>query len=166
MTPAHLHLILNHFTVIGSVFGCALLAWAMLRGSRETVRLSLTCNVVIAVISIPVYFTGQPASDQVAHLDGVASGAIEAHAEAANFGFAAVESVGTLALAGLLLFRTEPVPRWFLTITLVGSLLSVGATIYTADRGRRIRHTELGWLAPAYFRIQSSTFRYPSPGSV
>jgi len=149
MTPAHLHLMLNHFTVVGSVVGFALLAWAMLRRSREAVMLSLTCNVVIALISIPVYFTGEPASDQVAHLDGVAPDAIEEHEEAANFAFAAVECVGALALAGLLLFRTEPVPRWFLTITLVGALLSVGTVIYTADRGRRIRHTELGWLAPA-----------------
>ena len=149
MTPAHLHLILNHFTVVGSVFGFALLAWAMLRRSREAVMLSLTFNVVIALISIPVYFTGEPASDQVARLDNVAPDAIEEHEEAANFAFAAVECVGALALAGVLLFRTEPVPRWFLMITLIGALLSVGAAIYTADRGRRIRHTELGWVGPA-----------------
>jgi hypothetical protein len=90
-----------------------------------------------------VYFTGEPASEQVAHLAGVSPDAIEEHEEAANFGFAAVECVGALALAGLLLFRRQPVPRWFLTITLVGSLLSVGAALCTADKGRRIRHTEL-----------------------
>lgn len=149
MTAAHIHLMLNHFTVIGSVFGFGLLAWAMLRKSREVVMLSLGVNVMIALISIPVYFTGEPASERVAHLAGVSPDAMEEHEEAANFGFTAVECVGALALAGLLLFRGEPVPRWFLMITLVGSLLGVGAVIYTAERGRRIRHTELGSLAPA-----------------
>ena len=138
---------LNHFSIVGSIFGSVLLAVAIVRHSRELITLSFAFIVAIALVSIPVYFTGEPAGEQIKRLAGESAAAIEEHEEAVQFGFAAIECIGALALAGLLLFRTEPVPRWFLMITLIGSLLSVGAMYYTADRGRLIRHIELGQSA-------------------
>lgn len=146
MNPAHLHLVLNHFSIVGSIFAFALLAVAVMRNSRELIMASFAFIAVIAVVSIAVYFTGESANDQIRHLEGVSSTVIDEHKEAADFGFTAIECVGALALAGLLLFRTEPVPRWFLRIVLVGSLLTLGAMYDTADKGRRIRHTEIARL--------------------
>ena len=150
---------LNHFSVVGSIFGSALLAVAVVRNSRELIMLSFAFIVAIAVLSIPVYFTGNAAETQIEHLAGVSPAAIEEHEEAARFGFTAIECVGALALAGLLLFRAEPVPRWFLLIMLVGSLLAVGAMYYTADKGRRIRHSEiyLTCLSPYCVRGSQTT---------
>jgi len=145
MTAAHLHVMLNHFSIIGSIFAVALLVIAMVRNSRELIMLSFAFVVAIALVSIAVYFTGEPAEEQISELQGVSPDTIHAHEEAAQFGFAAIECVGALGLAGLLLFRTEPVPRWFLMIMLGGSLLTMGAMYYTADKGRLIRHTEFGW---------------------
>lgn len=145
MNPAHIHLVLNHFSIIGSILGLALLAVAAIRNNRELIMVSFAFIVAIALVSIAVYFTGDPAKDQIERLEGVFPTVIDEHKAVADFGFAAIECVGALALAGLLLFRTEPVPRWFLMIMLVGSLLAAGAMYYTADKGRRIRHTEIGW---------------------
>jgi len=139
---------LNHFSIVGSIFGSALLAVAIVRNTRELIMLSFAFILAIALISIPVYFTGEPAGEQITRLAGESPAAIEEHEEAAQFGLAAIECVGALALAGLLLFRAEPVPRWFLMIMLIGSLLTAGAMYYTADRGRLIRHTELSLAEP------------------
>jgi hypothetical protein len=163
VNPAHIHLILNHFSIVGSIFGSALLVVAIVRNTRELIMLSFAFILAIALLSIPVYFTGTAAKEQINHLAGVSLAAIEEHEEAAQFGFAAIECVGALALAGLLLFRTEPVPRWFLTIVLIGSLLTAGAMYSTADKGRLIRHTELSWLSgppilTAVFSSQWSDF--------
>ena len=144
MAAAHLHVMLNHFSVIGSIFAFALLVIATVRHSRELIMVSFAFAVAIALVSIAVYFTGEPAEAQISKLQGVSLDTIHAHEEAAQFGFAAIECVGALGLAGLLLFRTEPVPRWFLMIMLVGSFLTMGAMYYTADKGRRIRHPEFG----------------------
>lgn len=143
MNSAHIHLVLNHFSVIGSIFGFALLAVATVRKSRELTMVSFAFIVATALISIAVYFTGEPASDQVAQFQEISAEAIHQHEEAADFGFTAIECVGALALAGLWLFRKEPVPQWFLVITLMGSLLTVAAMFYAADKGRYIRHPEL-----------------------
>lgn len=143
MNPAHIHLMLNHFGIIGSIFVAALLAVAMVRRSRELTMVAFACVTAIALISIVVYFTGEPASHQVEKYPEVSAQAIHQHEEVANFGFAAIECVGALALAGLWLFRKEPVPRWFLMITLVGSLLTIVAMFYTANSGRDIRHPEV-----------------------
>lgn len=105
--------------------------------------MALACLLCVAIISIPVYFTGEPAKDSIADLAGVSEEVIDQHEQAAHFAFFAIEWVGALALAGLWLFRTEPPPRWFLGMLLVGSLLTVGAMIHTADQGRQIRHPEI-----------------------
>ena len=140
MSAAHVHLMLNHFSVIGSIFGLVLLAVAMVRNSRELITVSFACLASVAIISIPVYFTGPPAEEAITHLAGISEEVVERHEKAAQFAFTAIECVGALALAGLWLFRTEPPPRWFLVILLVGSLLTAGVMIYTANRGRQIRH--------------------------
>ena len=143
MNAAHVHLMLNHFSIIGSIFGLVLLVLAMVRNSRELITVSFACLASVAIISIPVYFTGKPAEHVIEHLGDVSEEVVEQHGEAAQFAFTGIECVGALALAGLWLFRAEPPPRWFLVILLVGSLLTVGAMTYTANRGRQIRHPEV-----------------------
>jgi hypothetical protein len=71
MNPAHVHLMLNHFSIIGSMFRLVLLAVAMVRNSRELITVSLACLASVAIISIPVYFTGQPAEEAIKHLAGI-----------------------------------------------------------------------------------------------
>ena len=143
MNPAHVHLMLNHFSIIGSIFGLVLLAVAMVRNSRELITVSLACLASVAIISIPVYFTGPPAEEAIKRLAGISEEVVERHEEAAQFAFTGIECVGALALAGLWLFRTKPPPRWFLAILLVGALLTVGVMVYTANQGRQIRHPEI-----------------------
>jgi hypothetical protein len=52
MNPAHVHLMLNHFSIIGSIFGLVLLAVAMVRNSRELITVSLACLASVAIISV------------------------------------------------------------------------------------------------------------------
>ncbi len=144
MNAAHVHLMLNHVSIIGSLFGLVLLAVAMMRHSRELVTVSLACLASVAVMSIPVYFTGPPAETVLRHLPDFSHQVVQRHEDAAQFAFTGIQCVGGLALAGLWLFRSEPPPPWFLVILLVGSLLTVGAMVDTANRGRQIRHPELG----------------------
>ena len=143
MNAVHIHLMLNHVSIIGSIFGLVLLAVAMVRNSRELIMVSFACLAIVAIISIPVYFTGPSAEAAIKHLPDFSEEVVERHAEAAQFAFTGIECVGALALAGLCLFRIEPPPRWFLAILLVGSLLTAGVMIHTANRGRQIRHPEI-----------------------
>ena len=63
MNVAHLHLMLNHIPVVGMGFGLALVGLALLRKSEELKRISLGFLIVIALLAIPAYLTGEQAAE-------------------------------------------------------------------------------------------------------
>ena len=65
----------------------------MVRNSRELIMVSFACLASVAVISIPVYFTGEPAKQAIERLAGTSEEVIERHEEAAQFAFTAIECV-------------------------------------------------------------------------
>ena len=68
MNGAHLHLVLNHFPVIGLIFCLAMLMAGILRKSEELTRTGMVILIAVAVIAIPVYLTGEPAEEIVERL--------------------------------------------------------------------------------------------------
>jgi hypothetical protein len=58
MDSAHLHLMLTHVPVIGSLLGSGILAWGLVRKQPEVVRIALGVFVVSSVVALPVYFSG------------------------------------------------------------------------------------------------------------
>ncbi|MGA7393380.1 MAG: hypothetical protein WCA06_13520 [Terrimicrobiaceae bacterium] len=144
MDPAHLHLMLNHIPVLGTAFGMALIAWALFRKSEELKRVSLGVFVIIALLAVPAYLTGEPAEEVVEHLPGVSEPSIEEHEEAATFAFAGVLVLGAAALGGLIFhWRRKPVPKFVPIIALVLSVIVFAMMVRTANLGGLIRHSEL-----------------------
>ena len=108
---------LNHIPVLGIAFGLALVSLALLRKSEELKRISLGFLIVIALLAIPAYLTGEPAEELVENLPGVSKSSIEQHEEAAQVAFAGVLIVGAAALGGLIFFRRRKlVPNWLSVI--------------------------------------------------
>jgi uncharacterized membrane protein len=152
MNWAHVHLLLSHLPVIGTIFGVLLLLLALLRKSEELKRVSLGVFVLTALISLPVYFTGEPAEEMVEHLPGVAESLIDRHKDAALFALLMAGAAGIVALAGLILFRrSERLPGWVVAVALVLSFATSGLMGWAANLGGQIRHTEIraGFTAPA-----------------
>ncbi|HSH17445.1 MAG TPA: hypothetical protein VLD18_15505 [Verrucomicrobiae bacterium] len=144
MNTAHLHLVFNHFPVIGTLFGLALLAWGHWRKSEELKRVSLGALVIVTLLSIPAYLTGEPAEDAVENLPGVTHHVIEEHEEAAQVAFTAQILLGAGALAGLLVFRRQrTVPAWFGGSATLLALIVFLLMARTANLGGEVRHTEI-----------------------
>src|ERR1700694_4162605 len=102
---------LNHIPVIGLGRVIAFLLAGRVRGSRELEWVSLQMFVALALLTIPVYLTGSPASHQVGDLPGVSRETIHRHSSAADFAFATMEALGALSLGALVKFRrTAAVP--------------------------------------------------------
>src|SRR5688572_12110141 len=57
MNPAHLHLLLNHVPVLGTVFGVLLALLAMRWRSKDVEAAALWVFLVTAVVAVPVYLT-------------------------------------------------------------------------------------------------------------
>jgi len=144
MNWAHVHLMVNHVPVLGTVALTLLLAWALSRGARELSRLALWGTVVLAVATVPVYLTGEPAEGQIEHLPGVSENLIHEHEEAAEAGLIAVLVSGALAAGALWLSsRGQRAAGPLAALTLAGLLVSAGLFAWTAWTGGPIRHGEL-----------------------
>jgi uncharacterized membrane protein len=143
MNWAYVHLILNHVPVLGTIFGLALLAWALMRRNEPLQRTALATFIVVAVAALPVFFTGEPAEHMVEHLAGTAEPAIKAHEAAALAALIAVEILGVMSLGALLLFRGRVVARAVIAAELAVALATAGLMAQTANLGGKIRHEEL-----------------------
>lgn len=143
MNWPHVHLLLNHVPVMGIPFGFLLLAVALARKSLELTKASLGVFAVVALVTIPVYLAGEPAEEVVEHLPGISESFIEEHEESALLSLVAIEILGVLAVAGLVLFRGSSIPTWFVTTSLVLSLLAAVSVGWTANLGREIHHPEI-----------------------
>ncbi len=143
MNGAHLHLILNHFPIVGLIFSVILLAAALYRKSPELTRAAAVAFVAIAVVAIPVYLTGEPAEEIVEHMPGVAEDILERHETAGLVSLIALELLGAVALLGLVVSRgAQTLPRW-LGPTLMALAVAVTAWVgWTANLGGQITHEE------------------------
>lgn len=142
MDATHVHLLLNHFPILGTLIGAAVMLWGMVRHDKTIRAVAAVIVMAMAVMAIPVYLTGEPAEERVEHLAGVSEAMIEEHEEAAELAIAIMTVAGLASLLALLLqYRSgSKVPfaiAWLLTLGAVAAMAWVGYY------GGQIRHSEL-----------------------
>ena len=143
MSSIHLHLLLNHVPVIGTVLGVLLLAVAVARRSDELGRVALWLFALLAGTSVLVFLTGEPAEELVEKLPGFSEALTERHEEAALVATVVAGLVGLFSLAVLAVFRKRPLARWATPVALALSLGAACAMGYAANLGGQIRHNEI-----------------------
>ncbi len=143
MNGAHLHLVLNHFPVIGLIFCLAMLMAGILRKSEELTRTGMVILIAVAVISIPVYLTGEPAHEIVEGMPGISEEALHSHEDAGRMALITLEVIGAFALLGLLMNRRpRSLPRWLAPSLLVLVIALTGWVGWTSYIGGQIAHPE------------------------
>ncbi len=144
MNAPHLHLILNHFPVVGSLFVLALGLFAFRSRSPELVRPYLWGQVALGFLALAAFFSGTAAEEAVEDLPGISKGLLEAHEEAAYAALALLVAGAAVALA-LLWFgrRRGGVHRGAMALALLILAASAGTSAWTANRGGKIRHPEI-----------------------
>lgn len=143
MDGAHLHLLVNHAPVLGSVFALALLIASYLWAPDVLRRTAFVVLIGTALAAGAADLTGDPAEEAVRGLPGVKRELIHDHEGMAEKAFIAAGIVGVIALVLLVRSRRTPVPSSFGAIGLVGALIVAALMAYTALLGGRIRHTEV-----------------------
>ncbi|HEU0078711.1 MAG TPA: hypothetical protein VFQ76_13750 [Longimicrobiaceae bacterium] len=143
MSTVHLHLLLNHVPVIGTLIGLCLLAWAVLRKDQGLARVTLGLFAVLAVVALATVLTGEPAEEAVEGLAGVSESVIERHEAAALLATIALGLLGAVSLGVLAWFRGRPLRRPVMVLVLALALVPAGMMAWTANLGGQIRHTEI-----------------------
>ncbi len=149
---AHLHLMVNHFPVIGILFCILLFLYGLVTRSEEIKKVSLGAFILLALITVPVFFTGDGAEKVAKNLPGVTEEFIGRHEEMADLSLVLIETLGIVCLAGLIFFRrSASFPKWFFALVLVLSMSAAAIVGFTANLGGQIRHTEIraGAAVPA-----------------
>jgi Ca2+/Na+ antiporter len=144
MNWAHVHLMLNHIPVIGTGSLILLLIVALLRRSNELTTVALIFTILLSLVTIPVYLSGEPAEEVVEDMSGISEQLIEEHEEQAEIAFIFVEVTGALALIALIarLYSNNLGQRLAL-LTLLVLIISGGLTAWTANLGGKIHHEEI-----------------------
>lgn len=101
MNGVHFHLLLNHIPILGALFGIIVMLLGILARNVSFKRLGLGTFVIAALITIPVYLTGEPAEEAVEQLN-IPESVVEAHEEAGELAFWGIIALGVLALITLL----------------------------------------------------------------
>jgi len=145
LNPAHLHLVLNHIPVLGTlIFAPLVLIWGMVRRSRDITITGLLLTFILALTAVPVYLTGETAEEQVEHAPWFQESRVETHEERAEAGLVAVLVTGAISVAALWRSRRgQPVGRVLPALVLLGLIVSASLFVLTALSGGEIRHEEI-----------------------
>ena len=144
MNQAHLHLIVNHLPIMGSLFAAALLAAGVLKHNLTLTKAGLVAVLAAGVLCLPAQLTGEGAEEIVQNMPRVSRALIQNHEAAAELGFWALEGAAALALFSLLLLKNaSPKARLLTLLTLVLAFVSFGLLARASNLGGQIRHTEI-----------------------
>lgn len=147
---AHMHLLLNHIPILGSMIATLLLAYGIVTRSRPVIRAALGLTVIVALTTIAVVETGHDGAGIVKNLPGVDKDLIHAHAERAEKAAIVMYVTGGLAFLGLALGGRERDAERLAQVTLVALILTSGLMIWTGKAGGEIHHAETrpGFVVP------------------
>lgn len=143
MNGAEIHLMLNHVPILGTLIVAGLLVYGLARAQEPVVRAALWLLVVVGLVGVVTYLTGEAAEEVVEEALDVSHEIIESHEHFALWGLIAT-GVATLgALAGLFVHRTRPIGNGFAGVVLLLTLVAFGTLGYTAYLGGQINHPEI-----------------------
>ena len=140
---AHVHLLLNHIPLLGVFFGLVLLAAASYWQNEEWKKAALWAFVIVALLAIPAYLTGEPAEDVVENLPGIEDSLIEEHEDSALLSLIGIEVLGAASLAGLFFFsRSGSIHSGWILACLLLAVVTAAMLGWTAHLGGNIHHPE------------------------
>ncbi|MBX9741930.1 MAG: hypothetical protein K2W99_00080 [Chthoniobacterales bacterium] len=160
ITPAHLHLMLNHIPIIGILVASFPILIGILAQCRTTIAAGLLATLLCAAAMPTIMESGSKAAHAykdgslLPALDEAGKAALHMHASRADKTTPVVYASALLAVLALLALIKFPIAaRWLALAVLLGNAGAVLLAVWTADAGGRIRHLELRpptpWDEPA-----------------
>lgn len=138
MNAAHWHLMINHFPLTGLLLGLLLWALAIKVKRPELDRLLWTWFLLMGLLIVPVYLTGESSHDLLHDVPGYPHDAIEVHEDWGKYTLFALLGLSVMAVMGLIRKSI-----WFQCIFPLLVLAGFAVAVYTSHLGGLIRHPEI-----------------------
>ena len=144
MNDAHLHLLVNHFPIIGTIFGLGILIAGMLLKNNSVKNTAYILFIVAAIFGAFSMVTGEGAEELVEDLPNIGKQIIHEHEEIAEKFVIIMYVTGFLGL--LSLYTSIKNHKYAKTISIITLLFSLIAAVFAKSvgtSGGEIRHTEI-----------------------
>lgn len=145
MDPVYIHLLINHIPILGSLFALILLAYGLFFNNESIGRAALIANMVITLVTVPAYYSGEEAEDKIEEMSGFSEKYLEEHEEMAEPAFTVMLVTGSLSLLTLLVSFTkyEKFRKIMLSLTFVAGIITFGMMAAVGFYGGKIKHNEI-----------------------
>lgn len=144
MNDAHLHLVVNHFPIIGTILGLGILITGIILKNNTVKNTAYVLFIVSAIFAAFSMGTGEGAEEMVEDMPTVGKQIIHEHEEMAEKLALVLYFLGVISLGGLFLNYKKHAKAQLVSI--VTLLVAIGATFLaqqTGTTGGEIRHTEI-----------------------
>jgi hypothetical protein len=114
MNQTHIHLLITHLPILGSVLGDFVLVHGLWTRTNQTKIAAYNLLIISAIGAGIAYLTGEAAEESVEHIQGVVEATIKTHEEFALFALISLITLGVASILGLFLtIRKSPWTRYW-----------------------------------------------------
>ncbi len=144
MNDAHLHMVVNHFPIIGTIFGLGILITGIVMKNTVVKNVAYVLFVIAAIFGLVSMSTGEGAEEIAENLPSVTDQIIHEHEEMAEKLALVLYVLAGVSLVGLFMnvkkyAKANLVSYLALLIAVVGVFLGK----QTGTTGGEVRHTEI-----------------------
>jgi uncharacterized membrane protein len=144
MNDAHYHLVINHFPIIGTIFGVGILIAGLVLKRTVLQQAAFVLFIISALTGFLAMYTGEGAEELVENLAGVGNNIIHEHEELAEKLAVVLYALGALSLTTLFLqVKNNGFAKIATYITLSVALVAVVLGKEVGTSGGEVRHTEI-----------------------
>lgn len=144
MNDAHLHMVVNHFPIIGTIFGLGILIAGIFFKNSVIKNVAYVIFVVAAIFSAVSMATGEGAEEIAEKLPSVTHHIIHEHEEMAEKLAIVLYALGLVSLIGLYLnFKNDAKANLISYLAVSIAVVGVFLGKQTGTTGGEIRHTEI-----------------------
>ncbi|WP_396170408.1 hypothetical protein [Flavobacterium sp.] len=144
MNDAHLHMVVNHFPIIGTILGLGILIAGIFFKSNSVKSTAYVLFVVAAIFAAFSMVTGEGAEELVEDMPSVGKQIIHEHEEMAEKLAIVLYALGVIALIGLFMnYRNHVNAKFVSYVAVVVAVIGVFFAQQTGTTGGEIRHTEI-----------------------
>ncbi len=144
MNDAHLHLLVNHFPILGMLFGLGILIAGLILKSNPIKNTAFVLFIVAAVFGFFAMYTGEGAEEIVEDYPNIGKAIIHEHEELAEKLALVLYATAFLSLLSLIAaLKRHKFAKILSIITLLAALIAVVLSKSVGTSGGEIRHTEI-----------------------
>ncbi|MES2811138.1 MAG: hypothetical protein V4670_01600 [Bacteroidota bacterium] len=144
MNDAHLHMLVNHFPIIGLFFGIAILSFGMFKRNALLINVAYIIFIFCMIMGKISMMTGDKAEHFIENMAGFSHELIEEHEETAEGFMKIMYLLGLTSALGLYVDykkHKKALLFSFLVMTIAGVAIVLSGPVGTS--GGEIRHSEI-----------------------